>query len=379
VNHQTQTPSFPPLYDPRLEHDACGVGFVAHVGGEATHDLVEKAVLSVVNLTHRGAVSADGKSGDGAGILSQIPRRLFQRELSRLHFGLPDGWHLGVGMIFLPQAPRRHDRAMAIVEEAIEEHGLRVLGWRPVPINPNALGEKARATMPDIQQVLVGAPPTVSDDELERRLYLTRKSAENAAGRERIDDFYVPSFSCRTLVYKGLFVAPQMAEFYQDLQEDDFESAIVVFHQRYSTNTFPTWFLAQPFRMLAHNGEINTLWGNRNWMRAREAELAGDVWGDRVDTLKPVIDEQGSDSSSLDNALELLVQSGRSPAHAMMMLVPEAWEKMPDMDPDLRGFYEYHALLMEPWDGPAALAFSDGIVAGASLDRNGLAVALQGH
>ncbi len=372
MNLQYHTPSFPPLYDPRLEHDACGVGFIAQVGGERSHDLVEKAVLSVVNLTHRGAVSADGKSGDGAGILSQIPERLFRRELDRLHLQIPDGWQLGVGMTFLPQAAGRHDRAIQLIEAAVEEHGLRVIGWRPVPVDPNALGDKARATMPDIQQVLVAAPPGSSEDEVERRLYLTRKSVEKAALRERIADLYIASFSCRTVVYKGLFVAPQMAEFYHDLQESDFESAIVVFHQRYSTNTFPTWFLAQPFRMLAHNGEINTLWGNRNWMRAREAELSCEVWGDNVETLKPVIDEQGSDSASLDNALELLVRSGRTPTHAMMMLVPEAWEKMPDMDPDLRGFYEYHALLMEPWDGPAALAFSDGVVAAAALDRNGL-------
>src|SRR5437879_7185676 len=244
---------FPPLYDPRLEHDACGVGFIAHISGERTHDLVEKAVLSVVNLTHRGAVSADGKSGDGAGILSQIPRRLFNREISRLGMAMPDGWRLGVAMTFLPQAGRRHDRAVALIEEAVEEHGLRVLGWRPVPIDPNALGDKARTTMPDIQQLLTAAPPSLPEDEMERRLYLIRKSIENAAQPERISDLYIASFSCRTVVYKGLFVAPQMAEFYHDLQEPDFESSIVVFHQRYSTNTFPTWFLAQPFRMLAHN------------------------------------------------------------------------------------------------------------------------------
>jgi len=362
----------PPLYDPRFEHDACGVGFIAHVGGDASHDLVEKAIRCVVNLTHRGAVSADGKSGDGAGILCQIPQRFFGRELNRLRLVAPGGWRLGVGMTFLPQSGQRHDKAVALIEEAVERQGLRSLGWRPVPVDPNALGDKARATMPDIQQILVAAPPAVSEEDLERRLYLARKDVENRARAQRIDDLYIPSFSSRTVVYKGLFVAPQLAEFYQDLRDPDFESAIVVFHQRYSTNTFPTWFLAQPFRMLAHNGEINTLWGNRNWMRAREAELRAEVWGERVDILKPVIEDKGSDSASLDNALELLVQSGRSPAHAMMMLIPEAWEKMPDMDPDLRGFYEYHALLMEPWDGPAALAFTDGIVAGACLDRNGL-------
>ncbi len=362
----------PPLYDPRMEHDACGVGFVAHIDGERTHGLVEAAILSVVNVTHRGAVSADGKSGDGAGLLLQIPQRLFDRELDRLHVRLPDGWRLGVGMIFLPQAGKGHDRSIALIEQAVERHGARVLGWRPVPVNPDALGDQARSTMPDIQQVLVGLPSTLTEEEAERRLFLIRKTVEKAAVLESITDIYIASLSCRTVVYKGLFVAPQMGEFYPDLHESDFESAIVVFHQRYSTNTFPNWFLAQPFRMLAHNGEINTLWGNRNWMRAREAELQAECWGENAELLKPVIDETGSDSASLDNALELLAQSGRSPSHGMMMLVPEAWEKMPDMDPDLRAFYEYHSLLIEPWDGPAAIAFSDGIVVGACLDRNGL-------
>jgi glutamate synthase domain-containing protein 1 len=278
--YEMHAPQFPPLYDPRLEHDACGVGFIAQISGERTHDLVEKAILAVVNVTHRGAVSADGKSGDGAGLLLQIPQPLFRRELSRLHMHLPDGWRLGVGMVFLPQGGPRRDRAIALIEQAVERQELRVLGWRPVPLNPEALGEKARTTMPDIQQILVGAPSNLSEDDTERRLYLARKDAERRTSRDGIEDLYIASFSCRTVAYKGLFVAPQMGEFYPDLHDDDFEAAIVVFHQRYSTNTFPTWFLAQPFRMLAHNGEINTLWGNRNWMRAREAELSSDVWGE---------------------------------------------------------------------------------------------------
>jgi len=258
------------------------------------------------------------------------------------------------------------------MEQVVDKHDLRVLGWRPVPVNPDALGDSARATMPDIQQILVGVPSTHTDEEAERCLYLVMKESERTAVQEGIENLYIASFSSRTVAYKGLFVAPQMSEFYGDLREPDFESAIVVFHQRYSTNTFPTWHLAQPFRLLAHNGEINTLWGNRNWMRAREGRLKSEVWGDDVELLKPIIDESGSDSSSLDNALELLVRSGRSPHAAMMMLIPEAWEKMAGMDEDLRAFYEYHALLMEPWDGPAAIAFTDGVVAGACLDRNGL-------
>ena len=364
--------TFPPLYDPRMEHDACGVGFVANIHGTRTHELVEQAMLAVTNVTHRGAVSADGKSGDGAGLLLQLPERLFARELGRLNYELPEGARLGVGMIFLPRDVGRRDLAVRICEGTAERYGVRVLGWREVPVNPSALGEKALVSMPNIQQLLVAIPAELSEEDGERRLYLIRKAIEQEASGEGVGDLYIPSLSCRTVVYKGLFVAPQMGEFYLDLHDPDFEAALVVFHQRYSTNTLPDWFLAQPFRMLAHNGEINTLWGNRNWMRAREAELQSDVWGEDVETLKPIIDEQGSDSASLDNALELLAGSGRSPAHAMMMLVPEAWEKMPDMDPDLRAFYEYHALLMEPWDGPAALAFTDGIVAGACLDRNGL-------
>ncbi|MBI2323284.1 MAG: glutamate synthase subunit alpha, partial [Chloroflexi bacterium] len=362
----------PSFYDPRFEHDACGVGFVAQVSGTPSHRIVQLGIQSVVNLTHRGAIDADGKSGDGAGILSQIPRKIVQRELARLGLGGSDPRDVAVGMFFLPRDAAANERARGISAEVFQRHGLRLLGWRPVPVDPDALGDKARATQPDIVQPLLARPAGQDDQAFERTLYLARKEIEAAATREALKDLYIPSLSQRTVVYKGLFVAPQLAAFYRDLADPDFESALVVFHQRYSTNTFPTWQLAQPFRALAHNGEINTLWGNRNWMRAREPELSSPLWGERIAALKPIVREDGSDSASLDHALELLTLSGRDLCHAMMMLVPEAWENMPDMDADWRAFYMYHACLTEPWDGPAALAFTDGLVAAACLDRNGL-------
>jgi glutamate synthase (NADPH/NADH) large chain/glutamate synthase (ferredoxin) len=359
------------LYDPALEHDACGTGFVANVSGKPSHRIVEMAIESVGNLTHRGAVAADAKTGDGAGILTPLPRKLLLEELGRSdRFALPSD--LAVGMLFLPRDPAAQARARQIVLEAIRAEGLSFLMWRVVPVDPTSLGEKALATQPEIEQALIARPDGLAGPAYERALYLARKRIERAATAEKLTDFYVPSFSSRTVVYKGLFVASQLAKFYRDLRNPAYEAALAVFHQRYSTNTFPTWQLAQPFRMLAHNGEINTLQGNRNWMRAREPELASRVWGDRLADLRPVIWEAGSDSASLDNALELVEVSGRDILHSMMMLVPEAWENMRDLDRELRAFYEYHGCLSEPWDGPAAMAFSDGRIAGAVLDRNGL-------
>ncbi|HEY3109252.1 MAG TPA: glutamate synthase central domain-containing protein, partial [Chloroflexota bacterium] len=360
------------LYDPRFEHDACGVGFVADVAGKPSHEIVQQALTSVINLTHRGAVSADARSGDGAGILTQIPRRLLLAELERAgRRGVEAEW-LAVGMFFLPRARPAAERAEALIGEEVARQGLTLLEWRSVPVDPSVLGEKAFDTQPTIAQALITSQGRLDELEYERRLLLVRKGAERRAAAEGIDDLYAPSISCRTVVYKGLFVAPQLGEFYLDLRDPAFTSALAVFHQRYSTNTFPNWQLAQPFRMMAHNGEINTLQGNRNWMRAREGALASKLWRERVGELKPIIWEEGSDSASLDESLELLHLSGRGLLQAMMMLVPEAWENMPDMAPQWRAFYEYHAALTEPWDGPASLAFSDGHVAAAALDRNGL-------
>ncbi len=368
-------PSLPPitgLYDPRFEHDACGVGFVAQINGQPSHRVLALGLESVANVTHRGAVGADAKTGDGAGVLTQLPRRFFARELERLGVGGVDAADIAVAMIFFPADALVKGRCAGIVERTCTRHGLRPLAWRDVPVDASVLGGKARATQPHIQQLILGRPPGRDDADFERLLFLARKEIERRVANEGIGSFYIPSMSRHTIVYKGLFVAPQLAGFFHDLADPAYETALCVFHQRYSTNTFPTWFLAQPFRMLAHNGEINTEWGNRNWMAAREPELASPAWGSDVEWLKPICVSGSSDSAALDNALEAIERSGRDVLHAMMMLVPEAWEHMPDMDPARRAFYEYNACLSEPWDGPAALAFSDGRVVGAALDRNGL-------
>ena len=364
------------LYRAEYEHDACGVGFVADVSGRRSHAILDMAVRSVINLAHRGAVSADAKTGDGAGVLTQIPTRMVERELEALGRTLPENpKDVGVGMVFLP--PRGNERAsslaLSLIEDCIAKNGLTLFGWRQVPTDANALGEQARETMPDIRQALVGRPRGMSLEHYRRTLYLTRKQIESLAGESGLDQLlHVASFSNATLVYKGLVVAPQLRNFYHDLSDPAYETALAIFHQRYSTNTFPNWVLAQPFRFLAHNGEINTVQGNRNWMRAREAGLRSSLWGEEIRSLSPAITAGGSDSASLDNVLELLALSGRSLIHSMAMLVPEAWENMPNMPGQLRDFYEYHACITEPWDGPASLAFSDGDFVGACLDRNGL-------
>ena len=348
------------LLDPWRERDACGVGFVARADGERTNDILAMALTAVARLAHRGAASND-KSGDGAGVLTQIPHRLL---------GVGPVERVALGMVFLP--PESVDEAVDLIEGAIVSLGMSVLGWRVVPVDATVLGPLAAANQPVIRQVFVGPPSGPGNAQAwERRLYLARRVIERRAASAGLSIF-VCSLSCRTVVYKALLVGTELPGFYADLRSPLFETGIAVFHQRYSTNTLPSWPLAQPFRLLAHNGEINTLWGNRNAMLAREPALAAPVWERDVEKLKPVIWADGSDSTSLDNALELLVRSGRDPVHALMMLLPEAWERIPEMHPALRSFYEYHAGLMEPWDGPAALAFSDGVVAGSALDRNGL-------
>jgi glutamate synthase (NADPH/NADH) large chain/glutamate synthase (ferredoxin) len=346
---------------------------VARVSGQQEHDVLVKALQSVANVTHRGAVDADLKTGDGAGVLTQLPRKLLVREAEKLGFRIPEARDLAVGMLFLPERDRAaRSRCTELSERLASQHGLTIFGWRAVPVDLGALGEKAVDTRPRIVQMLLGRPGGLDDDEFERVLYATRRQIEREATRTGLEEFYIPSFSSRTIVYKGLMIAPQLPAFYADLRDPDYETALAIFHQRYSTNTFPNWYLAQPFRLLAHNGEINTLQGNRNWMRAREAELESPIWEDRLKDLFPVIWDKGSDSASLDQALELVERSGRDVLHSVMMLVPSAWENLDDMDPAIRSFYEYHSLLTEPWDGPAALAFSDGVVVGAVLDRNGL-------
>ena len=361
------------MYEHLYEKDACGVGFIANRSGSRSHAILKMAIQAVTNLTHRGAVAADAKTGDGAGILTQIPEKLFRKELEKLGVNLDSINDLAVGMIFLPaNDPVSQKRGREIVAEILQSYGFPLLGWRSVPVDESALGDKALATLPLIQQVLIGRPTHIPADRFEQRLYLICKELEHRITDDNLDGFHIASFSHRTIVYKGLLVAPQLAMFYSDLRDVDFEAALAVFHQRYSTNTSPTWSLAQPFRMLAHNGEINTLMGNRNWMRAREPELKSQVWNEDIQKLAPIINPHGSDSMSLDNVLELLTHSDRSILHSMMCLMPEAYEQITDIPPTLKACYEYLSCVNEPWDGPAAVAFTDGNIVGASLDRNGL-------
>ena len=361
------------LYDPAHEHDACGVGMVAQIDGTRSNRILKIGLHSLCGLMHRGALDADSCTGDGAGITTQIPYQLFRKSISSLGHQLYRDKDLGVGMMFLPhQNLYAQARVKSITEEVVKKRGLFLFGWRPVPVLPHVLGNKAFSTMPTIQQVLMGRSEEMSDDDFERRLFLARNEIEDRVAQDQIEDFYICSFSYRTLVYKGLLVAASLEKFYPDLADPDFETSFCVYHQRYSTNTFPTWPLAHPFRMLSHNGEINTIRGNRNWTKAREAEIKADFWGSDIDFLKPITQPGGSDSANLDNVLEILTMSGRSLLHAMTLLVPPAWRADKNLSPELARFYEYHTCLCEPWDGPAALVFTDGLVAGASLDRNGL-------
>jgi len=370
----TANRSGPGLYDPAFEHDGCGVGFVARLDGAPSHEIIKQAVRVLVRLEHRGAVGGDKATGDGAGLLVRIPDRFFRDACRGLGMRLPEAGSYAVGTVFLPRDPALRDRSAALLEGTAEQEGAEVLGWRDVPLDPSPLGEFARNTQPVIRQIFLGRG-AIEPGDFERKLYVIRrltekKSLETAPGQT--PNLYVPSLSSRTVVYKGMLVGTQLPLFYPDLRDERFESPFALLHQRYSTNTFPSWDLAQPFRFLAHNGEINTLRGNVNRMRAREALLGSPRFGDDIEKVKPVIVEGGSDSAILDNVLELLVHGGRSLPHAMMMLVPEAWGPRFWMGEDLRAFYEYHASFMEPWDGPAALAFTDGRYVGALLDRNGL-------
>ena len=363
------------LYDPAQERDSCGIGFVANIKGQKSHDIIVKGIQVLINLTHRGACGCDPETGDGAGVLIQIPHKFFARECAKRGFTLPAAGEYGVGMTFLPV--ERHDRLQCegILERIVTEEGLTVLGWRDTPINGAAIGREARNSQPYIQQIFVSRGKGMNEDQLERKLYLVRKRAENEVAKSDLPEksfFYMPSFSCRTIIYKGLLLAPQIANFYPELSDPDVISALCLVHQRFSTNTFPTWQLAHPYRFIAHNGEINTLRGNVNWMHARQSVLESPLFGADIKKLFPIITPGGSDSASFDNALELLVMAGRGISHAMAMLIPEAWSGNPDMNPQKRAFYEYHASLMEPWDGPAAIAFTDGRSIGATLDRNGL-------
>ncbi len=365
------------LYNPAYEHDACGVAMVVDIHGRRSRDIVDKAITALLNLEHRGAAGAEPHSGDGAGILLQVPDSFLRAVCKeREGFDLPPQGSYATGIAFLPQSARDAATACEAVEKIVEAEGLEVLGWRDVPTDDSSLGALSRDAMPTFRQVFIGG---ASGMDLERKAYVIRKRAEHelgskgpgqdGPGRETV---YFPSLSGQTFVYKGMLTTPQLKAFYLDLQDDRLESALGVVHSRFSTNTFPSWPLAHPFRRIAHNGEINTVTGNENWMRAREALIKTDIFGTDVEKIFPVCTPGASDTARFDEALELLHLGGRSLAHSVLMMIPEAWERNESMDPARRAFYEYHASLMEPWDGPASVCFSDGTVVGAVLDRNGL-------
>jgi len=365
------------LYDPANEKDSCGVGFIADMKNRKSHAIVEQGLQILLNLDHRGAVGADPKTGDGCGILVQVPHRFFAAECAKLGIWLPEAGAYGVGHLFMPRDPDGLKLVEEIVTKAITDEGLQVLGWRDVPVDSSDLGESIKASEPIHRQIFVGKGKGMDDPEtFERRLFLARKVISNAVydmKDPRTAGYYPVSLSSRTIVYKGMVLVTQLGNYYRDLQDPRFESAIALVHQRFATNTFPTWQLAHPYRMVAHNGEINTLRGNVNWMAARQASVdSEELFGNDISKLWPISYEGQSDTACFDNALEFLVRGGYSLAHAMMMLIPEAWAGNPLMDEDRRAFYEYHAALMEPWDGPAAVCFTDGKQIGATLDRNGL-------
>jgi glutamate synthase (NADPH) large chain len=387
---QTPASSYQPvpaqgLYDPRHEHDACGVGFVVHIKGQKSHSIVKQALQLLVNLLHRGACGCEANTGDGAGILMQMPDRFLRRETGRLGINLPPERGYGAGLVFLPRDPSVRERIETIFEEIVIDEGQLVLGWRDVPTDDHEVGPSAVAVEPVFKQIFIGRAPgsplpgasIESDAQFERKLYVIRKRIEHAIDAadlplEEKRYFFVVSLSSNTLIYKGMLTADQIGTMFPDLTDPAMESALALVHQRFSTNTFPSWPLAHPYRFVAHNGEINTLRGNINWMKAREALLRSDVLGHELERILPIIREGGSDTAIFDNVLELLVMAGRSLPHAVLMMIPEPWQNHEGMSPARRAFYEYHSSLMEPWDGPASIAFTDGTVIGAVLDRNGL-------
>ena len=363
------------LYDPSHEHDACGVGFVVHVKGQRSHGIVKKALEVLMNLMHRGACGCEVNTGDGAGVLLQIPDRFLRKVCGAQGIALPPLGEYGAGLVFLPPDPAERARVQELIQAVIAEEGQRLLGWRDLPTDHGPLGESAVAAMPHFKQLFIGRGGALDQARFERKLYVIRKRVEHAVDALPLEGkrfCYFPSLSSQTLIYKGMLSADQIETMFPDLRDPDVESALALVHQRFSTNTFPSWPLAHPYRLVAHNGEINTLRGNINWMRAREALLESELLGDDLAKIRPIIREGGSDSAIFDNVLEFLVMSGRSLPHAILMMIPEPWQGHESMSPALKAFYEYHSSLMEPWDGPASIAFTDGTVIGAVLDRNGL-------
>src|SRR5512135_533180 len=376
-NARRTAPGKQGLYDPQFEHEACGVGFVVNIKGRKSHAIIQQALQVLLNLNHRGACGCEANTGDGAGILIQTPHEFLKLVAREARVSLPGAGEYGVGMVFLPSDAAQRAECEKVFAEIAAEEGQPVLGWRTIPTSNVTLGATALASEPLMRQVFLARNSKLTDDgAFERKLYVIRKRAENAirysgkvAGGEF---FYVSSLSVNTLVYKGMLLTEQLTQYYPDLSHPAMESALALVHSRFSTNTFPSWNRAHPYRYMAHNGEINTLRGNINWMRAREELFESDLFGDDIKKVLPVICTDGSDSAMFDNCLELLVLCGRQLPHAMMMMIPEPWTKHESMSPEKKAFYEYHACLMEPWDGPASIAFTDGRKIGAVLDRNGL-------
>jgi glutamate synthase domain-containing protein 2/glutamate synthase domain-containing protein 1/glutamate synthase domain-containing protein 3 len=366
------------LYDPQFESDACGVGFVCHLKNQATNKVIQHGLLMLENMNHRGGCGCEPDSGDGAGILMRMPDRFLRRVTAPLGFKLPPPGEYGVAMCFLPRELVARNECQLVLERIAREYGMTILGWRDVPVESGHIGPTPRRTEPRIRQLFVGMGQTFYNrQDFNRRLYLVRQRAENTMEfhsnlRTAAEQFYICGFSTNRIVYKGMLTAHQVRQYYPDLADPEFESSMAIVHSRFSTNTFPSWERAHPYRYVAHNGEINTLRGNRNWMRARTGSLKSEVFGDELAKLFPILTESGSDSATFDNALQFLTLNGRSLPHSVLMLIPEAWQNNPKMDEDLRAFYEYHACLMEPWDGPASIVFTNGTQVGAVLDRNGL-------
>ncbi len=373
---ETGYPAKQGLYDPATERDACGFGFVVDIQGRASHDIVEKALTVLVNLEHRGAVGAEKNTGDGAGILLQLPHAFLRERCGQLGFAIPAAGHYAAGMVFLPPSAEGRAACERLFEQTVREEGQLLLGWRDVPTDDGSLGPSARASQPVVRQIFVGRGEGLADElAFERKLFVIRRQVEKKVSRSAIpgrSHFYVPSLSYKTIVYKGMLNAPQLRQYYPDLRDEAVVSALGMVHSRFSTNTFPSWSRAHPYRYISHNGEINTLRGNINWMHARQSMMRSRLFGSDLQKLLTVIDTDGSDSSMFDNVLELLTLAGREITHAVMMMVPEPWSRHEGMSPERRAFYEYHACLMEPWDGPASIAFTDGVRIGAVLDRNGL-------
>ena len=374
-----QVSGLPPrqgLYDPANEKDSCGVGFLCHLKGEKSHSIIEGALEMCHNMDHRGGCGCDANTGDGAGLFFQLPHKFFKSVTPELGIELPEAGQYAVGFIYLSPEPGECARAMDIFNQIVKEEGQNLLGWRDVPVKSELLGEASKGCEPLMKQIFIGRDATLEDDQaFARRLYIIRRRASDAIRYSAVDGggfFYTASLSARTIVYKGMLTTGQLEEYFPDLHHPDMESAMALVHSRFSTNTFPSWPRAQPFRYMSHNGEINTMRGNANWMQARQELLDSGIMGDDLEKILPIIRDDGSDSAMFDNCLEFLVLSGRSLPHAVMMMIPEPWEKHQHMTETKKAFYEYHACMMEPWDGPASIAFCDGVSIGAVLDRNGL-------